>query len=144
ISDFSVDPAMPRRRAAERCNLHSAIGIPVSGQEFLGVIELFQNHILPPDPDLLKALTATGAQIGQFLERKRTEQALAESQGLFQGIFQGARDAILLANDSGQIIEGNPAATKLLGRTRDDLLKTHVWDFVPMGSGVEAKTRWAE
>src|SRR5207253_2654470 len=33
ISDFATDLHMPRRHAAIRCGLQSAIGIPISGQE---------------------------------------------------------------------------------------------------------------
>ena len=143
VNDFSADPNMPRRHIAERCNLHSAIGIPVSGQDFLGVIELFHQETLPEDTHFLEMLSATGAQIGQFLERKRTEQALAESQGLFQGVFQGARDAILLANDSGRFIEANPAAVKLFGAPREKLLSESVWNVLPLGSEGEARKAWA-
>lgn len=142
VDDFCHDTAMPRRLAAANCNLHAAIGIPITGQEVLGVIELFNSEILSADNELLKMLAAIGAQIGQFLERKRAEQALAESQGLFQGVFQGARDAILLANNQGRFIEANPAATRLLGRGREELLATHAWDFLPLGSEAEARKAW--
>src|SRR3954467_6587240 len=105
IPDFTTNTDMPRRLVAARCNLHSAIGIPISGQDFLGVIEMFNHKMASQDSELLKLAGATGSQIGQFLERKRTEQALVESQGLFQGVFQGARDPILLADDNGKCIE---------------------------------------
>jgi PAS domain S-box-containing protein len=143
IQDFPNDLAMPRRLAAARCHLQSAVGIPVSGQEFVGVVELFATQSLGPDPELLKMLAAIGAQIGQFLERKRAQQALAESQGLFQGIFKGAKDAILLADDSGKFIEANPAAATLLRAPRDEVLKKHVWDVLPMGSAAEGRKAWA-
>src|SRR5436190_2554990 len=101
IGDFTADTHMPRRLVAERCNFRSAFAIPVSGQDFLGVIEFFTEQNLPADPELLKMAGATGAQIGQFLDRKRAERALAESKGLFQGVFQGARDSILLTDENG-------------------------------------------
>ncbi|HEY6227313.1 MAG TPA: GAF domain-containing protein, partial [Verrucomicrobiae bacterium] len=144
IPDFPADTDMPRRLVAARCNFHSAIGIPICGQEFLGVIELFDYNIIPQDSEFLKLAGATGAQIGQFLERKRTEQALAESQGLFQGVFQGARDAILLANDHGKCIEGNSAALKLFASSREQLLEKSIWDLVPFGPAAERKSRWNE
>jgi PAS domain S-box-containing protein len=144
IRDFSVDTDMPRRVIAARCNFHSAIGIPICGQEFLGVIELFDFKIVAQDSELLKSVGATGAQIGQFLERKRTEQALAESQGLFQGVFQGARDSILIADDNGRCIEANSAALKLFGSSREQLLEKFLWDLVPFAHGAGGKKRWNE
>jgi PAS domain S-box-containing protein len=144
IPDFVNDPAMPRRHAASRSGLHAAIGIPISGHEFLGVIELFNTEQIDPQPDLLNMLTAASAQIGQFLERMRAEQALADSQGLFQGVFQGARDAILLADNHGHCIEANSAAAKLFDASREKLLAMRVWDFVPMGPSAEAQRRWTQ
>lgn len=144
ISDFATDAHMPRRLAAARCDLHSAIAVPVSGQEFLGVIEFFTDRVLSPDAELLKMVSATGAQIGQFLERKRAQQELAESKGLFQGVFQGARDPIILTDDNGRCIEANAAAITLLGCSRDELPTKHVWDCVPFAPKSEAKKIWKE
>ncbi|HUS36394.1 MAG TPA: ATP-binding protein [Verrucomicrobiae bacterium] len=144
IPDFVVDPAMLRRHIASRCGLHAVIGIPISGQEFLGIIELFNTRAIDPQSDLLKTLTAAGAQIGQFLERKRAEQALADSQGLLKGVFQGARDPILLANNDGHCIEANSAAAKLFATSREKLLTMRIWDFVPMGPVEEAQKHWSQ
>lgn len=144
ISDFATDAHMPRRLVAARCDLHSAIAVPVSGQEFLGVIEFFTDRVLSPDAELLKMVTATGAQIGQFLDRKRAQQELAESKGLFQGVFQGARDPIILSDDNGRCIEANAAAITLLGCSRDELPTKYVWDCVPFAPKSEAKTLWKE
>jgi PAS domain S-box-containing protein len=144
IVDFPTDAHMPRRLVAARCKFRSAFGIPISGQDFLGVIEFFTEQNLPADAELLKMVTATGAQIGQFLERKRAEQALAESQGLFQGVYQGARDAILLTNERGLCIEANIAALNLFNVSREELLAKQIWDIVPIGPKSDGEIRWKE
>src|SRR6202008_1976108 len=46
------------------------------GGEALGVIEFFSREIRQPDQQLLNMLATIGSQIGQFIERKRAEQAL--------------------------------------------------------------------
>ncbi len=142
ISDFAADASMPRRAAAAGCGLHTAFAFPICGRELLGVIEFFNEDILSPDPSLLQTLTAVGAQVGQFFERKRTEQALADSQSLFQGIFRGAQDAILLSNDDGRFIEANPASTGLLGYDREELLGKSPWDLAPAAQAEATRKLW--
>jgi C4-dicarboxylate-specific signal transduction histidine kinase len=46
----------------------------------LGVIEFFSREIRQPDQELLNMLATISSQIGQFIERKRAEEALREVQ----------------------------------------------------------------
>jgi C4-dicarboxylate-specific signal transduction histidine kinase len=48
------------------------------GGEALGVIEFFSREIRQPDQELLNVLATIGSQIGQFIERKRAEEALRQ------------------------------------------------------------------
>lgn len=62
-------------------SLHAAFGFPVtSDREILGVITFFSQEIQPPDKDLLKMMSAIGSHIGQFIERKRAQEALERSE----------------------------------------------------------------
>src|SRR5262245_24090375 len=77
IPDVTQDDNFPRSAAAIREGLHSALGFPIVLQdEVLGVMEFFSREILEPDEDLLKMLATVGSQIGQFIERRRAEEAL--------------------------------------------------------------------
>jgi PAS domain S-box-containing protein len=74
ITDVTKDLNFPRAPQASRAGVHSAFGFPVlSGDEVLGVVEFFSLAIKPPDADLVRAMTAVGRQIGQFIERTRAE-----------------------------------------------------------------------
>ena len=44
------------------------------------MIEFFSREIRQPDQELLNVLATIGSQIGQFIERKRAEQALRRSE----------------------------------------------------------------
>ena len=46
----------------------------------MGVIEFFSREIRQPDQELLATLATIGSQIGQFIERKRAEEALLRAQ----------------------------------------------------------------
>ena len=61
--------------------LHAAFGFPILlGGEVLGVMEFFSYEIRQPDQDLLDMMATIGSQIGQFIERKRAEDALHRAQ----------------------------------------------------------------
>lgn len=59
----------------------------------------------------------------------------------FRAIFLSARDAMLVADDAGNYVEVNPAACRLLDRTRDELLELSLFDVSPDGADPEATWR---
>jgi C4-dicarboxylate-specific signal transduction histidine kinase len=70
-----------RTPVAARERLHAAFGFPILlGGEVLGVIEFFSREIRQPNQKLLEMLATIGSQIGQFIERKRAEEALLGAQ----------------------------------------------------------------
>ena len=77
IPDVTTDANFPRSSVADREGLHGALGFPIILQdEVLGVMEFFSREIREPDEDLLRMLATVGSQIGQFIERRRAEEAL--------------------------------------------------------------------
>jgi PAS domain S-box-containing protein len=62
-------------------------------------------------------------------ERKRAEEALRESEARYRTLFTQAPDAIFLENENDEILDVNPAACKLLGYSRDELLGMRVSDL---------------
>jgi len=81
VPDVVPDENFPRGPIAEREGLHAAFGFPILlGGEVLGVIEFFSREIRQPDQELLNMLATIGSQIGQFIERKRAEEALRKVQ----------------------------------------------------------------
>ena len=81
IADVVHDANFPRAPIAAREMLHAAFGVPILlGGEVLGVMEFFSHEIRQPDRDLLDMMATIGSQIGQFIERKRAEDALHHAQ----------------------------------------------------------------
>src|SRR3954465_214538 len=62
----------------------------------------------------------------------------AEGAELWARVFEGALDAMLLADDDRRYVAANDAACALLGRTRGELLSLRVDDIAggPMRAGV--------
>jgi PAS domain S-box-containing protein len=81
IPDVVRDSNFPRAPIAGREVLHTAFGFPILLRgEVLGVMEFFSHEIRPPDQELLDMMATIGSQIGQFIERKRAEDALHHAQ----------------------------------------------------------------
>ncbi len=76
IGDVVEDKNFPRAAVASVEGIHSAFAFPIKlNDEVLGVMEFFTYEIRQPEPGLLEMMTAIGSQIGQFIERKRAEEA---------------------------------------------------------------------
>lgn len=81
MADVMNFPGFPPLAIAARAGLHGGFGFPIQlGGEVLGVMTFFSRAIRPPDDDLLRMFSAIGSQIGQFIERRRAETALRESE----------------------------------------------------------------
>jgi PAS domain S-box-containing protein len=58
---------------------------------------------------------------------------VADGTGLFRAIFDGALDAMLLANDLGNIVDANRSACELFGVTREWLLSRNIVELLAHG-----------
>ena len=84
--------------------------------------------------ELVKARTAeltfTNAQLRlEIEERKDIEMTLRESQQRYRSLFDGSRDAILISDAKGLILDVNDAATQLTGYTKAELIHKLVLDL---------------
>ncbi|MDB4946967.1 MAG: Blue-light-activated protein [Labilithrix sp.] len=73
--------------------------------------------------------------------RRDDEVRLRSSEQLLRGIFDGSRDAMLLADDSGTYVDVNPAACELFGLSRDELVGRNAADFAAPGYDGRAQYR---
>jgi PAS domain S-box-containing protein len=81
ITDLTNDDNFPRAPVATKEGLHAGIGFPIKlANEIVGVMECFSREIEEPDKDFLEMVGNIGTQLGQFMERKRAEDALRESE----------------------------------------------------------------
>jgi PAS domain S-box-containing protein len=124
IEDVTQDANFPRARAAAREGLHAAFGFPFGfGGHVFGMLEFFSRMIREPDKGLLEALATIGSQIGQFVERKRTEGELGT-------LFKLSGDLLCIAGFDGYFKRLNPAWEETLGYTLDELLSRPYLHFV--------------
>ncbi len=71
--------------------------------------------------------------VRDITDRKRMEQALAESEQRYRAIFETAGDAIFILDaegeNAGKIIAANRAASDMHGYTREELLSMNIQDL---------------
>ena len=84
--------------------------------------------IKPVQPD---HLLATLERAGERSYRRRAEEGMRESEERMRQIFAHVSDALFIVDDSGIILDANPAATTLTGKSLDDLRSTPLGDVLP-------------
>jgi diguanylate cyclase (GGDEF)-like protein/PAS domain S-box-containing protein len=113
----------PRAAAAVAAGLRGIVGFPVrSGRRVVGMIAL---HTWAPrelDEGLLAVMNDVGSQIGEFVERKRAEMALQESEKRMRSVLDNVSDGLATIEQSGIIESANPAVVKLFGYSEEELV----------------------
>ena len=64
-------------------------------------------------------------------DRKQVEAGLRDSEQRFRELFEGSPDAVFVEDLNGTVLDINPAACRLHGATREDLIGKNVSDLVP-------------
>jgi diguanylate cyclase (GGDEF)-like protein/PAS domain S-box-containing protein len=122
VLDVASDDS-PRAAAAVAAGLKGIVGFPVrSGRRVVGMIAL---HTWAPrelDEGLLAVMNDVGSQIGEFVERKRAEVALQESEKRMRSVLDNVSDGLATIEQSGIIESANPAVVKLFGYSELELV----------------------
>ncbi|HEX3601290.1 MAG TPA: MASE1 domain-containing protein, partial [Lacipirellulaceae bacterium] len=119
IPDVVHDANFPRADIAAQEGLHAAFGFPIRlGADIHGVIEFFSSQIRQPDDDLLRMMSTIGIQVGQFIERRHSDEEVRRSEARKAAVLESALDAIITIDHAGAIVEFNPAAEKMFGWPR--------------------------
>jgi PAS domain S-box-containing protein len=142
ISKISEDSNFTRAATALKSGLNTVFGFPILlGNEMLGVIECFSSRIQEPDEDLLQMMATIGSQIGQFMERKRTEAALKDSQELFQRFMQHSPITAFIKDETGRYIYVNAKVEQIFNWQQADLLGKTDFDLFPLSTAEQIHTR---
>jgi two-component system cell cycle sensor histidine kinase/response regulator CckA len=79
------------------------------------------------------------------MERGRHVHELRVSEARYRRLFEAAKDGILiLAADTGRILDVNPFMTVLTGYPREHFLGNHLWDVGPLRDTAASQSSFAE
>lgn len=91
-----------RHQAAAGSGLHSAFAFPIMLHgDVLAVFEFFSHEVRDEDINWLRMVQAIGSEVGQFVERVRTEEALRESEERLRNQAQELEQQLLA---SGRLV----------------------------------------
>ncbi len=116
IASFTDASRYTRAESALKAGLRSAFAFPIlSDGNVIGVMEFFSRDERKPDQGLMPAMTLIGAQIGEYVSRRRTAEALRESEEQYRVVAETAQDAIFTIDETSTVLFCNPAVEKLFG-----------------------------
>jgi len=121
MPDLAGDTSV-RAAAAVGVGLHGIVGFPVrSGRRVVGMISLHTWAARDLDDGLVAVMNDVGSQIGEFVERKRAETALQDSEKRMRSVLDNVSDGLATIDQTGIIESANPAVTKLFGYSEEEL-----------------------
>ena len=95
VEDLSARRNFRRQAFIDKAELKAAMAFPVTvDMQVIGVLEFFAQDVTPANIEIIKTLEHVGAQLGSVAERKRAEEALAQSQKQAALAHSRLRDAI--------------------------------------------------
>jgi PAS domain S-box-containing protein len=100
------------------------------GDQIIGVMECFSREVREPDEHFLEIWGPIGSQLGQYIERRRAEEAGQRSEALRGAILESALDCIISIDRRGNIIEFNPTSEKTFGYKRSETLGKSMADLI--------------
>ena len=126
VPDISKDALWEHRRdAALRAGLHACWSTPVTGADgrMLGTFATYLKRTgMPSRRDL--ELVGRMAQLARIaIERRRSEDALRESESRFRGLFDNVVEGVYQVTLDGYLLSANPALISMLGYTSIEELR---------------------
>jgi len=127
ISDLSRDTRTARSTSAMRAGLMTAIAFPLAiGDECEGVIEFLTTGVNESNGEISAMFATVGAQLAQYLDRRRQEQA--ESRRLHaqldrtRGFLDAAGALIVVLGNDGSVLLANARACAVVGLDETEMI----------------------
>jgi PAS domain S-box-containing protein len=122
IPDITEEPNLPLAAFRAEVNLRGAFAIPLrNGPSVIGVMAFFSREVRDANDDHLSMLSALGGQIGQFMERKRIEQGLRDSEERYRSMIGALDEGIMLVDIERRVFATNASAERILGVAGADM-----------------------
>jgi PAS domain S-box-containing protein len=122
VHDLAEEPALPMPGFAAASGLHGAFAIPLrNGPEVIGVMAFYSEEIRHANDDHLSMLSALGGQIGQFMERKRVEQGLRDSEERYRSVIAALDEGMILVDAAGNVLATNSSCERILARSSAEM-----------------------
>lgn len=123
IARVGTDENLPRKAAAIRAGLHSAIAFPLSTADTtIGVLEFFSRTPRVAVEEAVEMTAVIGEQLPQFVGRLEAQEQLQLSEAHKSAMLDVALDCVIGMNSDGRVTAWNPAAAQTLGYSADEAI----------------------
>jgi PAS domain S-box-containing protein len=111
--------------------MHRALYLPISANgEICAVIQVSSLRQGERDEGEMTAMTAIAIQIGQFVERRRCEERIRESDAWKTAMLEASLDAVITIDAGGRVFEFNSVAERTFGYRRVDIVGRQLVDLI--------------
>ncbi len=129
---LGADSQFDRFGLASRAGLRGACAFPIrQGPATIGVLEFFSRETLDPDDETMALLSALGSQLGQVLQRQRIEEALRDSEALFESLVASLPQNIFRKDCDGRFVFANERFCQTIKKPLKDILGRTDFDLFP-------------
>ena len=128
MTDVKTNPRFMRTTFAREVGLGAGLAVPVpSPVGVLAVLEFFMFEPRSEDEQFVTLVSAVAAQLGSLIERKRTEEALRQSEQCFRSLVESFQDhAIFMLDSSGHVTTWNRGAERITGYRGEEIIGYHL------------------
>ncbi len=120
----------------------SYLGVPLLDLkgEVMGHLSVLDDKPLPADPRLISLFEIFAARAAAEQRRLREEAEVRAREEELSALLESAMDAVVVLDANGGITRVNPAAERLFGCTKEDLLGENLRDFLAAESVAHLET----
>jgi PAS domain S-box-containing protein len=136
VADIVQDPGFLRSAAAAAAQnrMHSAFAYPIMlNDEVLGVLAFFARDVRESTtPDVLQIFSAIGAQIAQFMERRRAEKSLKAEDDFTSAVLETLAALVVVTDRNGRIVQFNHECERFTGLSFEKVRGKHYRELMPV------------
>ena len=115
-ADVTADPNFARAGAAKASGLKGGVAFPVKIRgEVTAVLEFFATEPMEPSPQLIDILTHVAGQLGQVVERQRSEIKLTDQNERFDAALANMSQGLCMFDGEQRLIVCNKRYASLYG-----------------------------
>jgi PAS domain S-box-containing protein len=144
INDYASDHPSKKGLPRGHVPLSRLLVVPFFSHGKITAVAAVANREADYGQDDVAQINAFLSSVQAVVDRTQAEEELRKSRVLFKAVFDNALDAIMIADDEGRYVDVNPAACRLTGRAREELLRLSVFDLAAHGSESATRELWQE
>jgi two-component system sensor histidine kinase HydH len=123
IEDVTRDKNFRRIGIVKDSDLKSAFAVPILiRSETVGVLEFFSSRTIKAGKQIHDVMYNIGVQLGRVVERQMAIEAIKDSEAKFRAVAESANEAVIIADQQGDMIYLNKSTIRMFGYKKNELL----------------------